>query len=267
MNRYFLAALAIASMAGQLIAVDLKITFKNEVKFMLMTQKSEEICYYSTRYILKTNEKEKTDRLIDYKDLISYEIKHTKKTIYIYTLDDQMKMNEIMKNKVDTANPEKKKKVIATFGFGENDIVKAQQVGTETIAGRACVKWEITAGKKKLYATSTAPTLEMPIPKADIEKNMFGDPMMLIFALSGASSKLEAEFAKIKGFPLKTEFQITSGLITVTFRQEATKIEERPIPASVFDLPKGYKTVDAGKEMLEKMLKDMKNTDNETKKK
>ncbi|MDR2561240.1 MAG: DUF4412 domain-containing protein [Holophagales bacterium] len=267
MNRYFLAALAIASMAGQLIAGDLKITFKNEVKFMLMTQKSEEICYYSTRYILKTNEKEKTDRLIDYKDLISYEINHNTKTIYIYTLDDQLKMNEIMKNKVDTANPEKKRRVIATFGFGDNDTVKAQQVGTETIAGRACAKWEITAGKKKLYAASAAPALEMPIPKADIEKNMFGDPMMLIFALSGASSKLETEFAKIKGFPLKTELQMAQGLITVRIRQEATKIEEGPIPASIFDLPKGYKIEDAGKEMLEKLMKDMKNPDKETKKK
>jgi len=247
-------------MAGQLIAGDLKITFKNEVKLMLMTKKSEETCYYSARYVFKVNEKEKIDRLIDYKDLISYEINHRKKTIGIYTLDDQMKMEEIMKNKVDTASPEKKKKTIVTFSLGENDIVKAQQVGTETIAGRACVKWEVIIGKKKLFAASTAPTLEMPISKADLEKiDKFVDPMMLILRLSSGSSKFEVEFAKIKGFPLKTEFQISSGLITVTFRQEATKIEEGPIPASVFDLPKGYKTVDAGKEMLEKMMKDMKN--------
>jgi len=267
MKRYFLVAFVIASMAGQLIAGDLKITFKNEVKLMLMTKKSEETCYYSARYVLKVNEKEKTDRLIDYKDLISYEINHIKRTIDIYTLDDQMKMEEIMKNKVGTASSEKKKKTILTFSAGANDI-KAQQVGTETVAGRACVKWEVIIGKKKLFAASAAPTLEMPIPKADLEKiDKFVDPMMLILRLSSESSKLEAEYAKIKGFPLKTEFQISSGLITVTFRQEATKIEEGPITASVFDLPKGYKTVDAGKEMLEKMMKDKKNPDNGTKKK
>jgi len=266
MKRYLLATLAIASMAGQLIAGDLKITFKNEVKFMLMTQKSEETCYYSTRYILKINQKEKTDRLIDYRDFISYQINHAKKTIHIYTLDDQMKMKEIMKSKVDTASPEEKKKMAATFGFGENDL-KAEQIGTETVAGMACVKWEITAGKKKIFTASSAPALEMPIPKADLEKDMFGDPMMLIFGMSGASSKIEAEFAKIKGFPLKTELKITSGLITVTFRQEATKIEEGPIPASIFDLPKGYKIKDAGKEMLEKMMKNMNDPDKETKKK
>jgi hypothetical protein len=60
--------------------------------------------------------------------------------------------------------------------------------------------------------------------------------------------------AKIKGFPLKTEWTVTSGLITVKARREATKIEEGPLPASVFDLPKGYKTIDYRKKTLEELM-------------
>ncbi|MDR2561933.1 MAG: hypothetical protein LBC63_09220, partial [Holophagales bacterium] len=238
MKRNFLAALAIASMAGQLIAGDLKITFKNEKVFMLMTQKSEETCYYSARYIRKISEENGTDTLFDYKNLIEYRIYHAEKTIYIYKLDDMLKIAEIKKNKLKTASPAEKKEMEKErkdkeemFG-GTNDVVKAEQIGTETIAERACIKWEITVGKKKIYTASAAPTLELPIPKADLERakgNMLEDENMSLFlSNSDASSKRQAEVAKIKGFPLKTEWTVTSGLITVKARREATKIEEGP---------------------------------------
>jgi hypothetical protein len=46
--------------------------------------------------------------------------------------------------------------------------------------------------------------------------------------------------------------------ITLKNIREATEVAEGPLPASVFELPKGYKEIDGGKKMLEDMKKKQK---------
>jgi hypothetical protein len=269
MIRYVLAALAIAALVCQMMAGDLKITYKSEVKAMLMTQKGEVVHYYSARYLRTTNEKEEKDTLIDYKDFVTYEINHKKKMIYIFTLDDMLKVAEAMNDKMKNTSPENKKKVESLFGVSSDDVAKTEQLGTETVAGRTCNKWKITIGKNNLWEASVDPTLELPIPKADLDKgNKLQDTTLVLLAgMSSALSKLQDERTKIKGYPLKIDSYMKIGLFTIRTKREAVKIEERPISASVFDLPKDYKTEDAGKKMLENLEKEMNEKPNEKAKK
>lgn len=264
-----LTALAVASMVGQLLAGDLKITSKSEEKIMLMSQKSDTVQYCSARYVRTNNEKGQKDLLVDYKDLTSYQIDHKNKTISIFTLDDMLKLTEMMNNRIQTASPEKKKKMEKMFGGSPDDIAKTEQLGTEIVAGRVCNKWRITIGKGNVYAVSADPTLELPIPKADLEKGdkLMDSNIMILAGVAPTLSKLQEERAKIKGFPLKMNSQMVLGPFTLKIKQEVTKIEEGPIPESIFELPKGYKTEDVGKKMLEKMIEETNNPDKGTKKK
>jgi len=269
MKRYILSILTIVALAGQLLAGDLKITSKSEMKIMLMSSKSETVQYYSARYVRTNNEKEKKDSLVDYQELVSYEIDHKNKTISFFKMEDMQKMAELMNKRIQNARPEDKKKIESMFGASTDEVAKTERLGTETVAGRICNKWKITIGKNNTYAASVDPALELPISKADQERgNKLMDANIVIMAgFVPTLGKLQEERAKILGFPLKVNSQMKLGPFTLTVKQEATKIEEGPIPASVFYLPKDYKTEDVGKKMLEEMEEKMNNPKNEKAKK
>jgi len=263
----FFAALAFASLAGQLFAGDLKITFKKETKSVGTTQNSEEVRYYTSRFQRTNNDKDRTDSLTDYRDFTMYTIDHKKKTISKITLDDATKIIKLssaeMQNEMQKADPETKKMMESIFGdsglFGGSGPAKAEKAGTEKVAGRTCNKWKITIGKS-VFNISADPALEMPLPKGDAEKasKLKEALSMSMPGMGDTLVKLEQEMSKIKGVPLKTDMQMSMGPVTIRTLEEATKIEEGPIPASVFDLPKGYKTEDIGKKTLEQLQKSAK---------
>ncbi|MDR2560452.1 MAG: DUF4412 domain-containing protein [Holophagales bacterium] len=257
MKKHILAALAIAALAGQLFAGDLKITYKQETKAMSTTQKSESVHYYSSRFQRVNNNQEKLDSLTDYKDLTTYQIDHKKKTISKFTLDDMLKAMKLVSAQAQNVDPQTKKMMEAMFGSGGT--VKTEKLGKATVAGRTCDKWKITMGKTA-YVISADPSLDVPIPKSAWEKGSQLKDAMSIAApgMGDMIAKLLPEMAKIKGVQLKTETEMSMMGITTKTLLEATKIETGSIPASMFELPKGYKMEDAGKKMVEELQKSAK---------
>jgi len=257
MKKYILAALAIAALAGQLFAGDLKITYKQETQAMTTTQKSEVVHYYSSRFQRVSNNQEKTDSLTDYKDFTMYQIDHKKKTISKITLDDMVKAMKLVSAQTQNLDPQTKKMMEAMFGSGGT--VKTEKLGKATVAGRSCDKWKITMGNST-YVICADPSLDMPIPKNAWEKgSQLKDALALAApGMGDMIAKLLPEMAKIKGVQLKTETEMSvMGMSTKTLL-EATKIETGTIPASMFELPKGYKMEDAGKKMVEELQKSAK---------
>jgi hypothetical protein len=54
----------------------------------------------------------------------------------------------------------------------------------------------------------------------------------------------------VEGVQMKSEVVMPIGPITIRTYKEATEVAVGPLPASLFELPKGYKQEDTGKKML-----------------
>jgi hypothetical protein len=241
----------LAGVVSLAAAGDLTITFRSETK-VFRTKKSTEVHYYSEQYKCTNNESAKTDTLIDYKNSVLYQVNHKKKTIEKLTLDDALRIMEALAAQLEES-PEAKEKMGAIFGDA-NDEAKIEKVGSEVILGRTCDKWKVSLGKN-VTEISADPSLAAPIPQAALENTDKMEGVKGMMAMIPGIGKLQEAASKIKGVPLKTQSTISVGPMTVRGFSESTKIEEGPIPASRFELPKGYKEKDLGKEMLEEINK------------
>jgi hypothetical protein len=259
-----LAALAIAALAGHLTAGDLKITYSKETKSMGTTQRGQEVHYYSPQFQRVSNEKEKTDTLTDYRDFAMYQIDHAKKKISKIALADAVKIMEHSASSAQAADPQAQKIMAAMFGGGGGDMAaKTAELGTEKVAGRTCKQWKITIGKS-VSKLSVDPSLELPMSKKAMEEGAKLANALLVASsaavpgMGDTLAKLQKETAKIKGVQLRQDTEMSLGFITVKTTLAATKVEQGPLPASLFALPKGYKVEDVGKKALEDLKKQKK---------
>jgi hypothetical protein len=241
-------------------AGDLKITYDSETKAMMRTQKSTKVYYYSSQFMRINDAKEKKDTLMDFASFVSYEIDHKKKLVSFIKLEDMTTMMELLAAEMGKKKGEdmsKAAKILGDYSGASLSVVKG---GNEVVAGRACTEWTISYGKM-VNKFSAAPSLELPIPPDTLAKaNSLKDAAMMMLGMvmpgfGEAFTKISDEVAKINGVHLKIENAMPVGPMTIKNSLKATKIEEGPIPASVFELPKGYKEEDKGKQMLEDINK------------
>ena len=231
------AMLAVALMAGDLFpgAGDLKVTSKSTVGVKpLFSINLQGVHYYSSRFQceLWTDTLGKEDHMIDYKNGIFYTIDHKSKEVSKQTFDDMEKLLKWMGGAAPSAKTE------------NVEIKKIEKVGKATIAGRTCDKYKITIGKNvSVYYLD--PSLEDPLLK--IRRDKMGKVGKAIFGEGELAKLQEGVAGKLKGFTLKIENE--------NVKMDVTKVEIVPIPASMFELPKGYKVKDIGKEVLKAMQK------------
>jgi hypothetical protein len=257
MKRYVLAAIAVAALAGQLLAGDLKIAYSKEVKSPGGVQKSQEVHYYSSQFQRVSNEKENTDAITDYRDFAMYQIDHAKKKFSKITLADAVKIIEHSAAGAQAGDQETQRIMAAMFGGGGGDTaVKTTELGTEKVAGRTCKQWKITVGKS-VSKLGADPSLELPMSKKAMEEGAKLANALLVAStasvpgMGDSMAKLTKEMMKIKGVPLKQDTDMSLGFATVKTILVATKIEQGSLPASLFALPKGYAVEDIGKKTLE----------------
>jgi hypothetical protein len=237
-------------------ADDLKITFDTSSTAMKTTQKSTQVHYYSSKFSLVRDEKEKTDTLLDYKDFVFYQIDHKKKTIGHYTLDDVAEMMRLLSAK--TSQNKEVNDVMKMLGMSNSGAkLSVAKGGNKVVVGRNCTQWTISYGKM-VNKIASDPSLAPPIPAeayAKAQKLTNTLAMAAVPGLGEGFAKMVDEMVKIKGIPLETEFTMPMGPVTTIATSKATKIEKGPIPSSMFELPKGYKREDMGKKMLNELKK------------
>jgi len=249
---------ALTFVLGSLDAQDLKITYKTKVGAMMMSQKSTEVEYHSKYYKRTNNENEKRDTLIDYRNLVRYEIDHKKKVMRRITQEDTLKAVELQtaewQDMMD-ADTDGKWRERAERYFDDKSDLSVKRLGIEKIVGKNCEKTEITLAKLS-YKTSADPNLVPPAPQDALEKmDKMEYSVFTIGPMMNYFGKFFEAISKIKGVSLKSEMLIPIGPITIKQFREATEVVLDPIPESVFELPKGYKEEDAGKKELEKIEK------------
>lgn len=243
------ACLLAATLA--LTASDLTITFKNSG----MKNEGRSVTYYSADAVRHNHEGTKTDSLTDFKAGAMYTIHHDKKKIDKISFDDMVAMAEAMEGQMAKmreamANmPDFAKKMM-----GDPDAFSVDELGKDTVAGRKCNAYKMTAGKLEMEM-SLDPSLKIPMNPANFARFTKFSGMMQ-GALSpggGGFKKLYEEMAKLKGVALKTKTKVP--FINAELLSEATDVSEAAIPASVFALPAGYATEDVGKKMVEQARK------------
>jgi hypothetical protein len=248
--------------AVTLIAEDLAITWKSKQSGAFGSDTSTWTEYHSSRYSFHKSNYGSDDYLFDYVDSVVYYIDYRERTIKKYALEDAKKYYDALaKAKMDA--PDKYEKLDETMRIfvskgpvfdtvmkdliGEGDKPTIKKVGTEKVLKRKCDKWGISLGNISLEVCYD-PTLISPRPKTvEMEK-------MLANALARATLRCAEELHKLNVSGLSLKFQGTfvfGGTHIVKSEQTVTKIAQGPIPASVFELPKGYAMTDEGKKKLE----------------
>jgi len=235
---------ALAALAG-----DLTIIMNAKGKGPMGTGSAgKEVHLYSSKAYRTNHEGSQIDSLVNFEEMVTYTINHKKKTIQKLSMEDALAMMEDAQNQM----PEGMAGMMNMM-FGDPDNFKVEELGADTVAGRACKKYRITVGKL-IWESSNDASLKPPIPDASMAKMIKARGAMM--AAAGPSAKVFArlyqEMSKIKGLALKTHMQ---GFMGIDSSSEAESVKEGAIPASAFALPTGYAMEDMGKKMREQMAK------------
>jgi hypothetical protein len=260
---FALAALAASSLA--LGASDLKISYRTENK-ALVTSKSTHVEYHSARRMLIKWDGGKKDILVDYVDFATYEIDHKKKVIGKTTQEDRQKAAELMAARLKEGGS--MPGMMGWMAWAINTLMgelgdedadpTVKNAGIERVADRSCEKWAITL-KNYSYSVSADPSLALPVPPDALERSrrQRGAALLANPKLGKVLGKFFDAANGVKGVQLRTEAVVPIGPITVRMLREATEVAVGPLPASVFELPKGYSVEDAGKKRLAELEKDL----------
>jgi hypothetical protein len=118
------------------------------------------------------------------------------------------------------------------MGAGEPESVRTSPLPGKTIAGYACRGWRLKAGSAVVDVYTTT---AVPVPL---------DAFSEFLEWTGAADALAGlwgEMRKLPGFPLETRAQVNVlGEMQETV-STVTRVQVAPVPASLFELPAGYR--------------------------
>lgn len=162
-------------------------------------------------------------------------VDHHKKQYWETTAEE---MNAAMARMSEQMGPAKG--IMSKMMGGAAESVRVQKGSdSKTVAGHLCDHYTLSAGKSMKVEMWAARDLEPPARYYDARSALFANnPMM-----GESFRKLYGEMSKIKGFPLEehTRFSIMGHGSEIT--RQAVEVKKGPIPASVFEVPAGYKQV------------------------
>lgn len=124
------------------------------------------------------------------------------------------------------------------MGAGERDAVRTGALPPKTVAGYRCRGWRLRAGSAVLEVyTTTAVPVRMDTFAELLEWTGAGD------ALGGLWDEMRA----LPGFPMQTRAQVdVLGQVQETL-STITRLKVGPLPPSTFELPAGYRLLDAAR--------------------
>ncbi len=156
------------------------------------------------------------------------------------TMKQANKQLEALKEQMKNMPAEQRKqmeKMMGGMGLGaKSSNIDVKKTGDKkTICGYSCAKYVINENGKEagvIWTTTGVSGI------SDLEKDMKEFSQRMAAQQPKAKEMMEA-FKKIEGFQLETSI---AGISTVV-----TKIEKKSIPSGEFEIPSGYKKVDAKK--------------------
>jgi uncharacterized protein DUF4412 len=248
-----LAALALAAAASAL-ADDLTIVSK----VMKDGRPSGTSVSYLSSDHLRMGQDDGKESIVDFKAGRMITLDNAAKTYYVITRHDldamaakmkeQMNSPEMKKSQEQMKNlsPEDRERMNAAMGtMFEFDV---QRMGTSRrIAGYTCEDWKITIGVFSKTEECLTRDLQFPAQAWDMYKT-FAESMKSMMAAMGPMAanmeKMQEKFKSMKGYPLAATTTVNIMGNTTTTEREVTEIKRGPIPASLWEIPAGYRKVD-----------------------
>ncbi|HYK88021.1 MAG TPA: DUF4412 domain-containing protein [Acidobacteriota bacterium] len=193
--------------------------------------------YYSSK-AMRTTSSAGQDSIIRFDTGKIINIDNKQKTYTEITFEQ---LNEMLPKLGEQAGADKEKmeqmrKMMAQMGQQMSESFSVTKEGPgETIAGYATDKYHVTGPMEMEIHAS--PDLKIPAVYYDVMKmGVQRNPMFDM-------SKLYDEMKKITGMPLKTVMTMKMMNMEMKTTTVVTSVEKGPIPASMFEVPAGYKQV------------------------
>jgi Domain of unknown function (DUF4412) len=164
-------------------------------------------------------------------------VNHKKKEYYEFTQDEMAASMKQFEAQMQQAGPMMEKMMGGAVGE-----VAVKKLGTtRKVAGHDCDEYSVSMGENLRYDVCAAPGIVLPTQYYDALKSPFAamGPMARRF------EKVFDEMKKIKGFPIAMNSSVKVMMVKSELKTEATEIKQGPIPASVFEVPAGYKKKDS----------------------
>jgi len=182
-----------------------------------------------------------------------------KKTYYIMTkkdidemsatLDQQMNSPEMQQAQEQMKNlpPEIQKRMESMMGGAmKTDVHKTGN--SRTIAGLHCEEYSVSIGTMSTSTQCLTNEIKMPTQSYDMFRS-YAESMKNMMAAFGPMAKglgqMSEEMKKLKGFPLANTSTTTVMGRSTTNTSEVTSVKYGPIPATVWEIPAGYKQVES----------------------
>ena len=191
--------------------------------------------YLSTGRIRTSNPE--TDTLFDAGTGRVAVVNHKKKEYYEFTREEMAASLQQFEAQMQQAGPMMEKMMGGAMGE-----VTVKKLGTSRkLAGYDCDEYSVAMGENLRYDVCAAAALVPPTQYYDALKSPFAamGPMARRF------ERVFDEMKKIKGFPIAMNSSVKVMMVKSELKTEATDIKKGPIPASVFEIPAGYKKKDS----------------------
>jgi hypothetical protein len=208
---------------------------------------------YFTSEKMRTTGGRGEEMIADYASGNMTVLDNNKKEYFVITPQDmeaaQARMaeaNKEMEAKLQNVPPEMRERIASmTGGGGAASSVDVQKgTGGRTIAGYQCQNWIVTMGK--MMRQDSCVSTDVPVPPGVFEgMKRFAQSMGAAGPMGKSMGSMWEKFKQMKGYPLANKTTVSvMGKDTVS-TTEVTDIKKGPVPASVFEIPVGYKKVDS----------------------
>jgi hypothetical protein len=188
-----------------------------------------------------------SDRIIDLKAGRIVTIDHKKKQwseITAAEIEAAMKKAQAQMEQAMAGMPPAVREKMQGMTGGAAASLKVTKGGSRTVAGYTCNEYNLSWGTAMTQVTCNTTAITMPFDPTQLRKLMTtSNPGMA--RMMGNMETMTKEMQQIKGLPIaETTTVHVMGKSMVTTK-EATEIKKGPIPASVFEVPAGYKKVES----------------------
>lgn len=248
-------AVIMAAAAAPLLAQELTITAKSTTD----NNPPETTISYIAPDHVRMGAGRDMETILDPKAAQMVNLDNKKKTYFITTKQDldeaaakmkermnspeMKKMEEEMKN----LPPEQRKQVEAMMGgmAGNFDVKKTGP--SRKIAGYGCDTWEITMGPVSTIEECLTSELALPLQAWQMYRSWSESLRAMMAAMGPMATNMEQmqeKFKELKGYPMASESKVNIMGHSSRTTSEVIEVKKGPIPASVWEIPAGYKKVD-----------------------
>ena len=188
------------------------------------------------------------ETIVDLKTHVMMMLDSKEKTYYTMTKKDMEEFAVKMKEKMNSPEMKQAMGAMKAMTAGTSGAVNVKKTGaTRKIAGFGCEEWAITMGPSYTIKECLAKDLQYPVQAFEAYRD-FSESMKSMSSAFAPKAKSGVELGEklksLKGYPVATSALIDVAGMKMTVDEEVTEVRRGSIPASIWQVPAGYKKIE-----------------------